>query len=116
MVLGARAMLAMGFCVVCGVANAGSRLSGNDLIEYCQRTPETWGEGVCLGYVLAVADVMDNDGAIISGSRACFPELPNKQIIAVAKRWLAGHPELLHLSAHSLLAAAMAEAFPCSAQ
>jgi hypothetical protein len=85
---------------------------GNHLLDLCNTDPE-W----CLGYVVAIADAMGTvqagDGTV-AGFRTCLPEsVKQGQARDVAINFLRARPELRHLTASSLVAEALAEAFPC---
>jgi hypothetical protein len=67
---------------------------------------------------MGVADAMQIaqlfGGTVFVGLRACMPEHADAgQITDVAVRFLASHPERRHLPAVTLVAEALAEAFPC---
>jgi hypothetical protein len=89
-------------------------LSGNALLEICKTQ-----SGMCGGYVAGIADAMDDAQASngsVQGWRACFPNgVSFTQEMDLAKRYLKNHPETRHLSAATLVARALAEAFPCPA-
>jgi hypothetical protein len=81
---------------------------GNDLWSACSVK-----SGVCLGFVVGVADVMGTGSAIL-GRRACLPSpVAGGQAQDVVKRYLERHPEARHYAAVSLAAEALEEAFPC---
>ena len=62
---------------------------------------------------VGVADVLLG-GDTITGWRACYTEgVSYEQFAAVVKRWLEDHPGAWHMKAPSLVAEALAEAFPC---
>src|SRR5258706_12971692 len=70
-------------------AAAGSNLTGNDLLERCSASasdnPIQW--GVCLGYVIAVADLL-GQGRPINVARACFAADDTcVQIMEVGRQW-----------------------------
>jgi len=71
-------------------ATAGSNLTGNDLLERCSASasenPIQW--GVCLGYVMAVADLL-GQGRPINGARACIAaDVTSGQLMDVVRQWL----------------------------
>ena len=82
--------------------------SGEALFEKCDLSEE-----YCIGYVTAIADVMEKVKPLY-GETACFPEgtTPGAQTDTI-KAWLAENPKLRYLSATSLIAKALAKAFPC---
>jgi hypothetical protein len=86
---------------------------GNDLSRLCAEPMDTFGNGECLGFVTGISDAMA-DGNPIGGWSACIPlDVTIGQAADVAKQFLTSHPELRHLVAASLVAAALAQAFPC---
>ena len=91
-------------------------ISGNRLAKACQPGADgSFQDGICLGYVLAIADVINNGS--INGQEACTPPgILNVQMQGVAQLYLADHPALLHHPAVELVAAALAEEFPCSSE
>lgn len=88
-------------------------LDGNKLHETCNKETDFSFQGFCHGYIIAVADVMD-DGQVMFGFKVCTPEgVKAPQLIDVVKRWLANNPQDRHYAADSLIAGALDEAFPC---
>jgi hypothetical protein len=85
---------------------------GNKLLAICSEG-DGFDGGLCEGYVVAVFDVL-SDGSAIGGWKACNPaNLKSVHVKAIVVIWLRDHPESRHLSASSLVAAALSEAFPC---
>jgi hypothetical protein len=87
---------------------------GNILANACRPEAEgSFSDGICLGYVLAIDDVMNNGS--VDGKEACTPAaVLNVQMQFVTRKYFADHPELLDRTALELVAAALAEAFRCS--
>ena len=89
--------------------------SGDWLWEVCTGTSQD--RLVCLGYVTGVADTLialTGEGKDLNGWRACLSEsVTNGQAIDVAVKLLREHPEWRRYTASSLVARALAEAFPC---
>lgn len=83
---------------------------GNQLHSDCQRDFHA-----CSSYVRGVADTMlGNQGTPVMGWLACIPKgVTVGQMTDVVKASLTNHPEERHLGASSLVAAALAESFPC---
>ena len=104
--------------VLVGVTWSGPAMAyfvdGNALHKVCQYpNVEFFPYGDCLGYTSGVSDVMTG-GNIVDGLRACIgTNVSRGQAKDVVKRWLENHPQYRHLPARSLVAAALAEAFPC---
>ena len=96
-------------------AAAGSNLTGNDLLERCSASasdnPIQW--GVCLGYVMAVADLL-GQGRPINGARACVSaDVTSGQLMDVVRQWLERNPARRHINGAALVAVALQQAFPC---
>ena len=96
-------------------ATAGSNLTGNDLLERCSASasdnPIQW--GVCLGYVMAVADLL-GQGRPINGARACVAtDVTSGQLMDVVRQWLERNPARRHINGAALVAVALQQAFPC---
>jgi hypothetical protein len=89
-------------------------VSGHKLSSACR--PDRAGsfeDGICLGYVLAVADLVNNGS--IGGKEACAsPGVLHVEMQSAAHEYFANHRELLNRLALELVAAALAEAFSCS--
>jgi uncharacterized membrane protein len=84
--------------------------SGNALWNECS-ADNAFQSGLCMGFVAGIADAM---GMGIAASKACFPPgITAGQTDDVVKRFLGQHPERRHEAAVFLVAAALAEAFPC---
>jgi hypothetical protein len=104
-------MLAGCFAVVPSV-HASTFLTGNVLLEQCQER-----SAGCVGYVLGIADaiaIAQELGGALAGWRACLPPgVSGEQAVEVVVRFLTNYPDLGDLSAATLTARALAEAFPC---
>ena len=112
------ALAATALALACLPATARA-VTGNELWTYCAVTdPGSQGFnhlyfGDCEGFMLAIADALTSPNGIY-GFRACFPANSTRgQSMAVVRRYLEQHPEQRHYQAGSLVAAALAEAFPC---
>jgi hypothetical protein len=82
--------------------------SGNTVQEWCEKSAE-----FCSGYVSGIADIMTRK-APLSGWLACIPAgVSTSQLRDIFVRFLQDHPAKRHLSAASLAAKSLAEAFPC---
>jgi hypothetical protein len=85
-------------------------MTGNELDAYC--APGSVTQLYCDGYVAAIADAMKHSP--VNREMDCGPpEVTLQQIVDIVRRFLAAHPEDRHFSAESLVADAIAEAFPC---
>ena len=89
--------------------------TGKDLKAICEdQTPNL--QGVCVGYILGIADIMtqfSHDGGYFLGFRACMPEISVVQAQGVVVKFLNSHPDRLDRAGFSLIARALAEAYPC---
>jgi hypothetical protein len=107
--------MATAVALVCLPATARAQrgfMTGNELQSLCN-TNDAWGMVACTAYVMAIFEVMYSNP--IYGWRACFPSgVIAGQMTDVVKRFLARHPEQRHNTAGSLVAKALAEAFPCN--
>jgi hypothetical protein len=83
--------------------------TGNDLYEACTNP---FSALFCQGFVSAVADVMGTTQ--IEGFTACIPfDVTVGQAVDVVKRYLEANRDKRHLTAMSLVAAALDDGFPC---
>ncbi|MFQ6017408.1 MAG: Rap1a/Tai family immunity protein [Kiloniellaceae bacterium] len=91
--------------------------SARDFSHFCFMGLDTANTRFRLGYIVGVAQVLNNvtrSGGSLYGQRACLPlDLNQGQASAVVRKFLDGQPGLLHLSPDRLIAAALSEAFPC---
>lgn len=96
-----------------GPARAGY-VTGADLLMLCE-DPDGSGfaELHCLGYVTAIADVLEQNA--VNGLRACVPDagVDGGQLADSVKAYLRRHPERGAYGAAGLVADALGEAFPC---
>jgi hypothetical protein len=99
--------------VICGLLSGPSfaeYYTGNDLLRLCSGGSE----GVCLGYVMGVADMMDGGRATALGARACVPAgVIGKQLEDAVVSHLQRFVSLRQLPADLLVAGALAQTFPC---
>jgi hypothetical protein len=119
-----RAILVLGTGVtISGRAGAQAQAfySGNDLNNFCNHQPGSLEAGICGGYIVGIADALGaTDKGVplsIAGWRACIPTGVSRsgQVVDIVTKWLRESPQHLHYPAPSLVAAALAEAFPCRA-
>ena len=89
-------------------------VTGAELLALCE---DPGGEGFaemhCLGYVPALADVLERNG--VNGLRACIPDtgVDVGQLEAVVTAYLRRHPDRGGYGAAGLVADALGAAFPC---
>ena len=97
--------------------NAADFESGNTLKSSCNAAEdEYFSTGRCGGYITGIVDSLNTiePTDAISGFRFCIPEgVTIGQLVDVWEKWSSEHPELMHVDAASLVASAMADAFPC---
>jgi hypothetical protein len=95
-------------CLPTAAETATSFYSGNALWNECSGD-NAFQSGLCMGFVAGISDAMS-----IAAIKACFPPgVTVGQTADVVKRFLGQHPERRHEAAVFLVAAALAEAFPC---
>ena len=95
---------------LCASPAFGGFEDGNKLLSKCEGDPVL--RENCYGYIIGISDTMA--GNAINGFRACFPIGVSKvQIFAVTTTYLKDHPENRGYGAAGLVAAALADAFPC---
>ena len=99
-------------------ASAGFK-TGNDILTECSadRSQATYyqNSAYCVAYVVGVVDDEALYADFTQKRLYCLPaEVTSGQIKDVVVASLQRHPEKRHLSAASLVAAALIEAFPCS--
>lgn len=94
---------------------ASADYDGYDLHMMCSApvsTPYMLSAGMCLGYVSAIAGVLQSGS--VNGERACIPETASSDQKRLAvKRWLDRHPEARGGLANRIAVAALVESYPC---
>src|SRR5215510_5790658 len=81
-----------------------------DLAKKCNGD-KPWEQAYCVGYVVGVADVANNDPSAL---RICVPKATTQaQMRSVVVRYLAQHHEGSEYAAFVSVRAALREAFPC---
>lgn len=91
--------------------------TGNEFATWCKAQQGGFERGMCLGYLDGVIDT--HTSFIIAGSGAlgfiCIPDKVTKgQARDVVLKYMRDNPEQTHLSASTLVIAALREAFPCN--
>lgn len=96
-------------------ASAARALTDHDHIEkWCTHTSAV-AAGRCIGYLLAVEDVLARDS--IEGVRACLPRgITLAEQHQIVLDWLKAHPQIEAGSAAGLVARAYAAKYPCEKQ
>ena len=86
-------------------------LTGNDLLDRC--SAEGYNHGLCEGYVMAIADAMSGDNTVV-GLKACLDvKVRGAQVVEIVVAALHRKAADRQLSARSIVADAIADAFPC---
>ena len=85
--------------------------SGNNLANDCNNNDNKFSNGVCYGYVMGVTDLLL---WVNTNLKLCAPsEATGGQVVAIVRKFLKEHPEMLHEDADFLVMSALQEAFPC---
>jgi hypothetical protein len=89
-------------------------LDGNKLLNECNEKFASVGNMFCLGYIAGILDASMGAGKGVTGIEFCSPaNVTVRQATDVVKKSLNDNPQLRHLNAATLVAAALSEAFPC---
>lgn len=90
-------------------------MSGRDLQAACtQSTASADQFAICHGYIVGIADTMQGGSVEIYGWRACIDDkITVEAVVAKVRGFLGAHPEYLDLDADTLVARALADAYPC---
>ena len=110
-IIGAAVLLGAATCsnTVAGMAAVSADFLKKTCASYVD-TPSSTFDGMCIGYVVGVASVMQFMNAV------CLPERStHAQAVLVVQKYLHQHPEKLHLNADELVFDALQQAFPCTA-
>jgi hypothetical protein len=84
--------------------------TGNEIYQWCTSVGM---QSACLSYVMAIADAMA-DGNKVAGFSACVPlHVTGQQVVDVVVQSFQHNPMDRHHGAASLIAEALAGAFPC---
>jgi hypothetical protein len=86
--------------------------TGRDLYQKC-RASGTAGQVFCFGFVIGIADVMEDNP--LDGRSACIPrDASIQQVIDVVTAFLENNPDIRDFTAESLTVQALSEKFPCT--
>ena len=97
------------------ISGSAIAMTGNRLKELCNDTDSSFYDGACLGYIVAVGDILKDGEEDVMGFRACIPtSVEYQQSVDVVRKYLNQHPESLHYGVIGLVAHALSEAFPCT--
>jgi Ssp1 endopeptidase immunity protein Rap1a len=84
----------------------------NDLVKKCS-ADKTWETAYCIGYVVGVADVANNDPTPL---KICIPKsVTQAQMKSIVVQYFTQHPSESDYAAFSSVRIALRERFPCAA-
>jgi Rap1a immunity proteins len=108
-----RTFLALALSVACAAAAEAAFLDGDTLHAWCL-SADVGDQEACLGYVVGVADALGAQGREGASEAAlCLPAIDAKEAVGAVKQYLLVHPRPGSGAGADLVAAALAEAFPC---
>ena len=88
-------------------------MNGEQLAAACA-SEDPAERGLCIGYILGVADVLGGPGATVDGIHACLPGgETTEQLIEQVTDFLKANPQLGSLKADGLVAYVLSLSFPC---
>ncbi len=88
-------------------------MNGEQLLAACS-SEEPAERGLCIGYILGVADVLGGPGAKVDGIYACLPGGETAEdLVGLVQDYLSGNPQLGRLKAEGLVAYVLSLSFPC---
>lgn len=100
----------------CGL-QAGGFETGSSLLEMCEakESEDNYYQNIanCRGYIVGSADMFDCQVEGAGFNWDSSQRVTQGQVVRIVVRWLNDHPQYLHYTAGGLIAAALAEAFPC---
>ena len=86
---------------------------GDELLKYCTDPAESFGRGVCHGYILSIASVL-SEGNAIGGHKACIPQAVNMgQIVDTSVRYVKDNAANSKYTTAVLIAKSLERSFPC---
>ena len=86
--------------------------TGRDLYQKC-RTPGTAAQVFCFGFVIGIADVMEDNP--LDGRSACIPrDATIQQVTDVVIAFLENNPDIRDFTGESLAVQALSERYPCA--
>ncbi|MEN8182571.1 MAG: Rap1a/Tai family immunity protein [Myxococcota bacterium] len=81
--------------------------TGNELLSACEDREGSFGDGFCLGYIVANLQIQRSFGM------RCTLPVQHEHPQGIVVKWLKDHPAALDLRASHLIALAYDDAFPC---
>src|SRR4051794_4879721 len=86
---------------------------GDELLKYCGDPAESFGRGVCHGYILGIASVL-SEGNSIGGHKACIPRAVNQgKIVDTSVRYIKDNAANSQYTTAVLIAKSLERSFPC---
>ena len=111
-IIAAAAIVTMSFMASSAPAQTGTYFLAEKLNEFCQQKTGSEGDAICVGYVTAIADVMDKYA--LYGWSSCIPEEAEiGQLTKIVTLWLKNNPDDHGYTANSIVAEALTAAYPC---
>ena len=111
---------ALALAVLAPVPGHAGFVSGNDLAALCRANMGGQGHvteaAECLGYVVGVADTFDCVESLHGFHWQSKAGVSQPQLVNTVLHWLDTHPAVKAYESDGLIAAALAEAYPCTAQ
>ena len=91
-------------------------MNGKELQKFCApHQANNFDMGACLGYITGIADAMHRSNVNIYGWRACMgDDVTVERMHNTVVNFLNANPQYLDLDADSLVARALADAYPCT--
>ena len=106
-------ILALAICL-CAFPAKATFVDGNLLYHHCGKPVSNAGHSICIGYISAIADAME-DEATLYGFRACVPPAAEAgQLHGQLFRYLDINPLYRHHNASTIVARFLAETYPCA--
>ena len=92
-------------------------LTGWDLLEICKSSPASpvYRQQVaqCMGYVVAISDTFDCSEKLHGFNWSNATAGDQREVVKATVSWLSSHPKLLDYKSDGLVAAALADTYPC---
>ena len=89
--------------------SAVAKNTGNDLLAICLSE-----SAVCQGYIIGVYEVLSTKSVIASHRICTSANITAGEVMRVTIEFLKRHPELMNLTAESLVSQALIESYPCT--
>jgi len=87
-------------------------MPGPRFAQYCNSENNLPLKGICVGFVSAVADLMN--AVPLYGHQACVPSAFKLQDgVTVVQRWIEAHPNDVKYDGREIVIVALSEAYPC---